>query len=134
MEPVEHLSDAAVTFQARPSPGGEDQVLPHGHVWEERIGLGDVATKTAARRKLDVGGGVEEDGVIEQDAAGIGVGEAGDGFEKHGLTGSVAAVDGGCAGADGEIDLERETRRDTAANANVGHWWVCPSCSRRLET
>src|ERR1017187_9908671 len=133
LESVEHLSDAAVAFQARPSPGGEDQILAHGHVREERIGLGDVAAQTAARRDLHVGGSVEKDGVVEQDAAGIGAGKAGDGFEEHGLAGAGAAVEGSGTGADREIDVERKSRRDSADNANVGHGRVRPSCSRRLE-
>src|ERR1035438_2614785 len=93
----------------------------------------EVSPWAAARRELNVGGSVEEDGVVKQDAAGIGAGEPGDGFEEHGLTGSGAAIDGRHAGADREINVERKSRRDSADNANVGHGRVRPSCSRRLE-
>ena len=78
MEAVQHLPHAPVPLQPRPAFGREEQVFPQGHVGEQGVILKNVAAMAAAGRQVDAAGGVEEDLVVQQDAATVGAWEAGD--------------------------------------------------------
>ncbi len=72
LEAIQLFGDAAMTFEARQALGGEGEIFPQRHVREEGVVLKNVGAAALLRRKVDGGAGVEEDAVVEENAAGIG--------------------------------------------------------------
>ena len=108
MELLDHFVDAAMAFEARAAFGGELEILAERHVGEQRVVLEDVAAVALLGSEADAGGGVEQDVVVEEDAAGVGADEAGDGVESEGLAGSAGSEQDGGAGARGGFEFEVE--------------------------
>ena len=106
LKALQHFGYAPGALQARAAVRGEQQIPPQGHVREERVALGDVAAVAAARRHVDARLGVEQDDVVQQNAAGIGFHESGDGLENERLSRPCRTIQRGKAG-DFEIDVER---------------------------
>ena len=106
-----------MAFETRHGARGEGQVLPDGHVGEESLVLEDIAAGALLRREMNARAGVEEDAVVEQDAAGIGFDETGDGIEREGFARTTGSEENGDAGSGFEFDIERELGRFGSSEA-----------------
>ena len=71
VESLQHFVDAPVPLQARQAVRREHQVCAQRHVREQRVVLEHVTAVAPPRRQVDAGGAVEQDLVVQQDAAGI---------------------------------------------------------------
>jgi hypothetical protein len=78
VEGFEQESGAAVAFQFGAVGQGEEEILAQGEVGEKGVALEDVAAVALLGREGDLGGGVDEEAIVEQDAAFGRLGEAGD--------------------------------------------------------
>jgi hypothetical protein len=79
-EAIEQLADAGARTVG--------DVLPHGHVREERVVLEDEADATVLGREVDPGGRVEEHLAVERDAPALGARKARDRAQNRRLPGS----------------------------------------------
>src|SRR5258708_36729084 len=75
MEPLDHFIHTPVPLEARPALGGEEQVLPQGHVRKQRVVLKNVAAVALLWPQVHMRLRVEQDLFIEQDTARVGAGE-----------------------------------------------------------
>src|SRR5580658_3783543 len=81
LKAVQHFIYPAVPFQPWPSFRREFQILAQGHIREQRVVLKNVAAVARLRRKVYATGGVEQDLVVQHDAAFVGTHKTGDGIE-----------------------------------------------------
>ena len=130
LKALQGFGHSPMPLQARPVGGGEVQVLAQGEVGKERVALEDVTALAQARGHVDAGGGVEQDRIVHQDAAGIGGGKAGQQIEDEGSARLAPAVERGHARSEFEFDIQREGRQNYLAEARTGHRPIRP-VSRR---
>ena len=76
---------------------GEGKILPQRHVREERVVLENVAAGALLGAQVYMGLRVEENAVVEKNAAGVRRDEAGDGIEREGFAGTAGAIENGDA-------------------------------------
>ena len=109
-ELFEHLVHAAMAFQARPALGCELQVLAQRHVREQGVVLKHVSAVAGLWRRADACRTVEENFIVEQNAAFIRTHEAGDQIERERLAGPAGSEENRNAGGRLKFELERECR------------------------
>ena len=110
-EAIQLLGDAPVPFEARQAVRGEGQIFAQSHVREQRVVLENIAAGALLRRQIDARSGIEEDAVVEQNAAGIGRDETGDGIERERLARAAGSIERGHAGRGFEFDVEVKAGR-----------------------
>ena len=87
------------------------------------------------RRQVDAGRAVEQNLVVEQDAAFLGPHEAGDGIQNQGLARPARAEQHGHSGPRLEFNLKRESGRVASlgkalGEASLQHYMACLGASR----
>ncbi len=93
-------------------------VLPHGHVRPERVGLEDHPDVALVRRHVDARGGVEHGAVAERDRPGVGRLEACDAAQRRRLAAAARPEeDEELALLDLEVEVVDRGRRRLAAEA-----------------
>ena len=107
-EKAEHFCDALSAGGGIEMANAEGDVAAGGEVREERGLLGDVADRAAAGGNGEAAGGVEERFAIEDDAAFLRRGEAGEETEDGALAGAGGTEDDGPAGCEREGGVESE--------------------------
>src|SRR5688572_24552967 len=120
----------AVALEPRPALGGEFKILPQRHVREQGVILEDVAAAALARRQVQVSGMVEEDRVVQQDAAFRGADKSGDAVEGERLARAGRSEEHGYAGGGLKVEIEREVGRFARgrvmlADADLDHPIAC---------
>src|SRR5262249_34567636 len=91
MEAVDHFVHAAMTLQPGLALGGEREIFAQRHVRKQGVILKHVSAVAVLRRKVDARGAVEQDLVVEKNAAFVGWNESGDGIEGQGLARAARA-------------------------------------------
>ena len=135
MKALEHLIHLAVPLQAGTAFGREGQVLPQRHVRKQRVVLEHVAAVARPGGQVHARGRVEQDLVVEQDAAFLRHGEAGDRVERQGFPGAARPEQHRDAGAGAELDIQGEggrirPGREPFADAQFEHYEACLATSR----
>jgi hypothetical protein len=123
---LDHIVHAAVTFEARFLLDGELEVLPQGHMGKERVVLKDVAAVARLRGEMNAGCAVEQDLIVEHNAAFVGADESGDGIEGERFAGSAGSEQDGDAGAGLKFEVEGkgrgvDSRGKSFSDAGVDH-------------
>src|SRR5258708_7026635 len=85
MKLLQHFDHAAMTLQTRTPGGGEGKVFAQGHMREQRVVLEHISAVARLRAQADLGAGVEQDLIVEQDSARVRSDEAGDRIENQRL-------------------------------------------------
>src|ERR1051325_3195018 len=126
MEALQHLIDAPVPFETRVAVGRKYQVLAQRHMREQRIVLEYVAAVPVLGPQAYMRSRVEQDFVGEQNAPGIGTGEARNRIQRDRFAGSARSEERRDASAGVQFDIERESGRfgpwlESLADARLNH-------------
>ena len=89
----------------------EGEIPAQRHMWKERVVLENVAAGAMLGAQVYVGLRVEENAVVEKNAAGVRRDEAGDGIKREGFAGTAGAIENGDAWGGFEFGVEMKPRR-----------------------
>ena len=95
--------------QARRAFYRELQVLPQRHMRKERIILEDISTMASPRRHVKARRAIEQNLIVQQDAAFIGMHESGDGIERQRFARAAGTKQDCHSGSGVEFDIQRKT-------------------------
>src|SRR5262249_31205894 len=91
LEFLEHLRHTSMPLEARPPLGAKRQILAQRQVRKQRVVLKDVSAIARLWAQIDLRGRVEQNLIVEQDAAGVRLDEPGDAVERERLARAACA-------------------------------------------